>query len=338
MNSFLYIGQYSEGTTSNMRANQLFEILNSENAEVIDTHIPFFKTNKLFRSLGFRYKNGPLISNINKYIQKNIKREQYDLIWVDKGVYLSLKTMRILRQKTQNLVHFTPDPAFTYHQSSLFYKSLPFYDYFVTTKSFELEDYYKRVSPQKVLYATQGFDKLLHKRSNRDFSEKSGLVFIGHHEKSREAIIEVLLNHNIKVTLAGIKWEVFAKRHIDSKNLIYLGSGVYGEDYVKTIQQAKIAWGAISKWIPELHTTRTFEIPACGTALLTEANAETSKFFNPDEVIFYNDEEELVEKVKYYMEHTDELEILTQKGYDKVIAEGFDYYSILGRLLKTILK
>lgn len=338
MNSFLYIGQYSEGTTSNMRANQLFEILQSKSSEVIDTHIPFFKTNKFFRSFGFRYKYGPLISTINKYIQKNIKSEQYDLIWVDKGVYLNSRTMRILRQKTQKLVHFTPDPAFTYHQSSLFYKSLPFYDYVITTKSFELEDYYKRVSPKKVLYATQGFDKSLHKRSNLDFAEKSGLVFIGHHEKSREDIIEVLLNHNIKVTLAGIKWEDFAKRHNESKHLNYLGPGVYGEDYVKTIQQAKIGWGAISKWIPELHTTRTFEIPACGTALLTEANGETSKFFNPDEVIFYKDEGELVEKVKYYMEHAEELKILTQKGYDKVVAEGFDYYSILDRLLKTILK
>ena len=37
--------------------------------------------------------------------------------------------------------------------------------------------------------------------------------------------------------------------------------------------------GLLAKWVPELHTTRTFEIPACGTALVTERNSETALVF-----------------------------------------------------------
>lgn len=334
----LYVGQYTEGTTSKMRADQLFQILNPKSFDVIDTHEPFFKTNKIFRSFGFRYKKGPLITAVNGYIQKRVNRAKYDLIWVDKGVYLNDKTLRILREKAVKLVHFSPDPAFTYHQSSLFDNSLPYYDYVVTTKSFELEAYRERIASHKVLYATQGFDKSLHKKSDLDFLDKSGLVFLGHHENERETVIETLLSNNIHVTLAGIKWEVFAKRHSRSEYLNYLGKGVYGDDYVRTIQHAQIAWGALSKWIPELHTTRTFEIPACGTALLTEANSETSVFFDNDEAIFYTDTDDLVSKVKYYMENNIQLQKLTQKGYEKVMQQGYDYHTILGNLLKTILK
>ena len=234
--------------------------------------MPFYNTHRLWRSFGFRYKRGPLINNINKYIVAALKEEAYDLIWVDKAVFLTPKTTALLRSRASKLVHFTPDPAFTFHKSKLFLKSLPYYDFLVTTKSYELEHYYKYIKTEKVLYATQGFDAKLHKPSKHPFSKKEGFVFIGHYEDQRAGVLEKLLQNDIKITLAGIKWNRFAKKHQDNPNLIYLGDGVYGEDYVKTLQKAKMAWGALSKWVPELHTTRTFEIPACGTALVTERN------------------------------------------------------------------
>jgi len=338
MTSFLYIGQYTEGTTSKMRANKLIKILDPEQFEVIDTHIPFYQTNKVFRSFGFRYKRGPLIGTINNYIQKRIEEaSHYDLIWVDKGVFINNKTITILKQRSEKLVHFTPDPAFTFHKSHLFNSTIDFYDYLITTKSFEIEHYHKVKDKSQVLYVTQGFDKEIHKKGSILFKEKSGVVFLGHYEKERAEVIEKLIKNNIDVTLAGIKWEDFASRFATNKNLNYLGSGVYGKDYVKAIQNAKIAWGAISKWIPELHTTRTFEIPACGTALLTETNQEISSFFKPNEAVFYEDLDDLIQKLKFYLENDSELEVLTHMGYENVHRNGYDYESILRKVLKTIL-
>ncbi|MCK0123644.1 glycosyltransferase [Gelidibacter sp. F2691] len=335
--NLLYIGQYTEGSTSKMRANQLNKILKPDHFEIIDIHIPFFKTHKIFRSFGFRYKLGPLILNVNNYIQKSIINDKYDIVWVDKGVYINEKTIRILRQVAGKLIHFTPDPAFTFHKSFLFNKSIKYYDFIITTKSFELESYYKLKNKNQVIYVTQGFDRDIHRREDSSFLKKSGVVFLGHHEKEREEVIERLIKHDIDVTLAGIKWERFAEKYRHYKNLNYLGKGVYGKDYVSTIQQAKIAWGAISKWIPELHTTRTFEIPACGTALLTEINSETTTFFNETEAIFYNTTEELMDKVTFYLNNNDDLKELTERGYKKVHEDGYDYESIMRNALRTIL-
>ena len=333
----LYIGQYTLGTTSRMRGEALKAIIKPTIFEVIDANIPFFKTHRLLRSFGFRYKKGPLINNINKYIVAALKEETYDLIWVDKAVFITPKTTALLRSRTKKLIHYTPDPAFTFHKSRLFLKSLPYYDFLVTTKSYELEHYYKYIKTDKVLYATQGFDAKLHKASKHPFSKKEGFVFIGHYENQRGEVLEKLLQNDIKITLAGIKWNRFAEKHQDNPNLIYLGDGVYGEDYVKTLQNAKMAWGALSKWVPELHTTRTFEIPACGTALVTERNLETQSFFKDDEAIFYANENDLIEKITFFMNNDKPLEVLTKKGTSRAVTNAYDYNSILNAILKTIL-
>ena len=162
-------------------------------------------------------------------------------------------------------------------------------------------------------------------------------MFIGHYEDQRGEVLEKLLQNDIKITLAGIKWHQFAKKHQNNPNLIYLGDGVYGEDYVKTLQKAKMAWGALSKWVPELHTTRTFEIPACGTALVTERNLETQSFFKDDEAIFYTNENDLIEKITFFMNNDKPLEVLTKKGASRAVTSAYDYNAILNAILKTIL-
>ena len=120
-----------------------------------------------------------------------------------------------------------------------------------------------------------------------------------------------MIDAGIMVYLAGIKWDAFVNNNKTNIFLNYLGQGIYGDAYVEALSSYHFSWGSISKWIPELHTTRTFEIPACGTALLTERNSETNLFFKDDEVLFYDSMDELIEKIRYYQNHLDELEILT---------------------------
>lgn len=328
----LYIGIYSEGSTSKMRVDKIRGILSDWEMDVINTDIPKQSMCRLWQSIGFRYKMGPLIGKVNQYVLDNLGEKHYDLIWVDKAIYLTQETTKMLRSHTKKLVHYTPDPAFTFHRSQLFFESMPLYDYMVTTKSFEVEDFIQMMGHKdKVLYVTQGFDKNLH-RPIVEWSQKKGVAFIGHYEEKRMQPIEFLLQNEIDVTLAGIGWEKFVKSH-KSKHLHYLGNGVFGDKYVEAVSSCLYAWGAVSKWIPEKHTTRTFEIPACKTALLTERNEEIEGFFTDNEVIYYKRIEDLIDKVKYYNEHPQELKELVEKGYKKVQLGGFDYESIMRNLL-----
>lgn len=335
MPSLLYIGIYSPGSTSRMRGEVLKDILYDWTHDTIDTSIPFMGQNKLSRSVGFRYKRGPVISAVNDYVLKNFENKVYDLVWVDKAIFLTKETTKILRANAACLVHFTPDPAFLFHRSKLFFESLNYYDFLITTKNFEIKDYQKVIGNNTIiLYATQGFDKALH-HPVTPFHMKKNVVFVGHYEKERAKILQALLNKSIPVTLTGIKWKKFVRQNKDMP-LVYLGEGVFGKEYVKTISSGLFALGMVSKWIPEKHTTRTFEIPACGTALLTERNEEICSFFDESEVIFYSTTDELVQKILYYTEHRDELHLLTENGHRKVIEGGYDYKSIINRIVRQI--
>ncbi len=335
--NLLYIGQHTDGTTSRMRADQLGEILNVQTFDIIDTHIPFFKTKKLFRSLGFRYKMGPLVWNINRYLQHELRRIDYDLIWVDKGIFLDRKSIELLRKRTRRLVHFTPDMAFHENKSSLFNRSIPLYDFLITTKSKERDLYLNQIDSSKLIMTTQGFDSKIHCNMT-DFKDKRDAVsFVGLWEPYREQIIQNLIDNNIKVLLAGKGWHDFVKHNKHNPNLEFYGDGLFSEEYAKFISSTKLGLGLISKRFPELHTTRTFEIPACGTALVTEYNSETSDFFSEDEVIFYNNIDDMICKIDYFLVHPNELETLTKNGQSKVVDDKYDYDSILRKILKKVM-
>ncbi len=337
----LYIGQYSEGTTSKMRADQINNILKPKEFRVIDTHIPFYQTAAPIRSFGFRYKTGPLIKKINQFIiseiVQNIESLGYDLIWVDKGVFLKKETVQELQTRTKRLVHFTPDMAFYENKSKHFLKSLATYDFLITTKKAEVSRYLKFIPSNRLIQTTQGFSKKNHVPSVLFEQKENVIAFIGLAEKSRLRIAEYIIENEIPLKVAGMGWEKFAKRFENNPFFEYHGKTLYGGDYSHFISTAHFSLGMLSKKFPELHTTRTFEIPACGTALLTECNEETSAFFKEDEVVFYNSPEEMVKKIQFFLNNKKELQALTKKGYERVHKDGYDYESILRKILDQVV-
>lgn len=330
----LYVGHYNDGSTSKMRGEYLKDILNASEFYHINIDIPLQGTNRLARSFGWRYRKGPLITNINNYIVSHTPRNDFELVWIDKGVFIKPSVLRYLRSCCKLLIHFTPDPAFMYHQSELFYNSIPDYDYCITTKSFEMNEY-KKYGARNVLYCTQGYDPRVHK-PYYSFSQKSGVVFIGHREPDREEIISKLLQKKICVKLAGINWEKFSGKHKLNPNLQYLGNGIFGAEYARVISESLLGLGFLSKIIPELHTTRTLEIPACGTALATERNEETQNLFNEDDVLFYSNHDELLYKIDNVYNDKEALKRITNQGMNRLRNGGYDYKSILERILKQI--
>ncbi|MBL7698729.1 MAG: glycosyltransferase [Chitinophagaceae bacterium] len=330
----LYIGHYDVGSTSRMRGEYLKELLPGGTFTVINIDPPLNATPKIMRSIGWRYKKGPLIRNINNYIRQQLSNNySYDLVWIDKGVFVDPEIVFSLKNNSGRLVHFTPDPAFTYHRSRLFYEALPQYDYCVTTKSFEIESY--KAFGVKTIFCTQGFDPRVHKPHHTP-REKQGVVFIGHKEEEREYIVSKLVEKNIKITIAGNHWEKFSARRKHKSNLIYKGKGIFGDDYAKELSAALLGLGLLSRWVPELHTTRTFEIPACGTALVTEHNPEIGSVFSDDEVIYYDDAEEAIEKIEHYVLKRDKLLPITENGFKKVTEGGYSYPEILSKILKQV--
>jgi spore maturation protein CgeB len=328
----LYIGHYEAGSTSGMRGEYLRKLLQPEKFVIADISIPLGETNKIFRSIGWRYYKGPLINKINSFCNKISEQEvSYDMVWIDKGVFLKPSLIQRLREKANKLIHYTPDTAFRYNRSNLFYAALPYYDHCITTKSFELEAY-KKAGAKETLFCTQGYDPDIHKSSV--IKNKSGVAFAGLCEPYREEVIAHLLEAGIKVKLAGMNWSNLISKYKNNPNLQFFGSGIFGAAYSSFYAESLIGLGLLSKRFPELHTTRLFEIPACGTAMVTERNHETTSFFTEDEAIFYNDINDMVQRIQFALANPDYIDSVATRGNTKVTTGGYDYESILRSMLK----
>lgn len=315
-----------------MRGEILAGLIGASANVVVDTNVPINSSGRFFKSIGWRYYFGPLIKKVNNYIRERIKDlEKDDFVWVDKGVFIEPLILSEIKAAGAFLVHYTPDTAFAHNRSKLFFKGLPFYDACITTKTFELNDYGKAGS-QKTIFCTQGYNPDLHQPLH-SYVDKAGICFIGLAEPNRIHIVSKLIEAGFTIKLGGFGWSKLVKKYSTYPGFTFLGERVFGEDYAKAISSSIFGLGLLSKRFPELHTTRTFEIPACGTALITEDNTEIRQFYGEDEVLYFHNDDDLVNKIQYYLNNKNQLQVLIEKGTEKMRTGRFDYPSILKNIL-----
>jgi spore maturation protein CgeB len=106
----------------------------------------------------------------------------------------------------------------------------------------------------------------------------------------------------------------------------YQGGEVYGDDYPRALSGAKIGIGFLRRVCPDQHTTRTFEIPACGSMLLAERTAEHQDFFEDGrEAEFFESREELVDKARFYCCHEPARRAIAAAGYRRCVDGQYAY-------------
>ncbi|MCX7879302.1 MAG: methyltransferase domain-containing protein [Ignavibacteria bacterium] len=94
---------------------------------------------------------------------------------------------------------------------------------------------------------------------------------------------------------------------------------VYGLDMFKILKQSKICLN-VDVDFGKGGNFRTIEITSVGSFLLTNENVETSKYYLPGkEIETFKDEEELFEKIIYYLKNEHKREEIAQNGYLKFL-------------------
>jgi spore maturation protein CgeB len=260
----------------------------------------------------------------------------YDIAWIDKGVSLWPETVRRIRQVSRKMVYYTPDTSFLANRSRFFEATASLYDLIVTTKSLELARYEAMVPRERIALVTQSYDAKRHVPSGTFRKKRKEAVLIGLCEPDREQCVECLLAHGIAVRVGGIGWDKLVRRHAGNDLLRYEGAKVFGEHYSSVLSRASVGLGLLTKKFPELHTTRTFEIPACGTALATERTSETSQFFSDNEAIFFSDYEELALRIRELMNDEPQLKALNEAGMRRVQVGDFSNERVLRKVLSLV--
>jgi spore maturation protein CgeB len=333
-----YVGTLTPGSTSRMRAEWLRRLTPEWEWEWLDTDALVLRTSRISQSLAYRFQRGPAVAAINNTVREWFADRAFDLTWVDKGVFLAPPSVMEMRHKSRRLIHYTPDTAFFANKSRYFNETVPQYDVVVTTKSFEAGLYAERGVAKSLLVTTQGFDPEVHFPRRDNLERKRSVAFVGLAEPSREKMIAALIESGIHVRLAGADWDDFVSRFGATALLTFEGASLYGTAYATLYSECWVGLGLLSKRFPELHTTRTFEIPACGAVLATERNEETAQFFTDGEALFFDGAEDLVERLTKEFEREDSLtlEQIATRGRARVISDSRDYPAILSRVLQDL--
>ncbi|HEX3406963.1 MAG TPA: glycosyltransferase, partial [Caulobacteraceae bacterium] len=115
------------------------------------------------------------------------------------------------------------------------------------------------------------------------------------------------------------------------------GGEVYGDDYARALTGARIGLGFLRKVCPDQHTTRTFEIPACGGMLLADRTDEHRAFFEEGrEAEFFGSAAELVDKARFYAANEAARAKIAAAGRARCKSGGYAYIERLRPVIAAI--
>lgn len=284
--------------------------------------------------------NLPDIAQVNKKIIEQVYKPHYDIIWIDKGNTIYPSTLKRIKEIQPDciLVHYMIDDIMNpHHMSKQIKDTIPLYDYYIMNRQVNKEELIKLGCKHPII-EFMSYEKTFHyprTLTSKEIADLGGDVgFIGTFERERAESIKYLAKNGINIRVWGNGW-----KHLKdySPNLIIEDRGLYDEDYSKALSAFKINLGFLRKKSRDLHTTRSTEIPACGGFMLAERTAEHQAMFEEDkEAVFFSDNEELLEKCRYYLSHEDKRKKIAEAGYRRCISSDYSNEGMIRKVLAYI--
>lgn len=285
---------------------------------------------------------GKAVRTLNEDFLAFAHSVQYDVVWIEKGNWIYPETVEALRKESVTIVlHYAQDPAITFHRTRHFIRSIPKYDVLITTKRYEIPKY-KELGARDVFFVGKAFDPSIHKPYVLTAGElkiyASDVCFVGHCESHYLKLARAAARATDCLAIWAGPWKrkTFMRPWLQKA---YRGDNVWGSDYGKALSGAKIGLGFLSKLAPDTSTDRSIEIPACGTLLLAERSDEHLELFEEGkEAEFFATEEELSNKIRYYLCHPTERERIAAAGRERCINSDYTHQGRLRKVLDQVIK
>ena len=277
---------------------------------------------------------------VNFALRREIKKNSFDVIWIEKGNMIWPWILKHLKRVSPNssLISCSEDDMFVRHGHSLWYRwGICNYDIVFTTKTYNLSELLSFGAKRTILFL-DSYDEKMHKKISQAELQKNrfsaDVNAIGAFENERAMSILYLAQNGIKVTVWGNGWGGWVDRH---PNLDVRNEFLFGEDYSRAICASKININFLRKINRDEVTSRSVEIPACGGFMLAERTERHSSFFEEGiEAEFFSSNQELLEKVRAYLQNDLEREKIAMAGYQKCIKSGYSMRAQLSTMLAQV--
>ena len=268
-----------------------------------------------------------------------IRHQNFDILFIDSGELMGPYFLTKLRKFSKLILNYTTEDPFGKRDKNKWYlyvKAVPYYDLLAVMRETNIAEAYAH-GARKVLRVFMSADELEGPRvitpeDRARFNHE--VLFIGTWMPERGPFLAQLLEGGIPLSLYGDGWQKAPEW--PTLQSVWQGPAIYGDDYIKAIQMAKISLGLLSKGNRDWHTTRTFEIPYCGGLLCTERTSEHLQFYRDGvEAVYWSDASECLEKCRELLKNDKMREEIAKKGRLRCLSNGIFNENVLEKILEA---
>jgi spore maturation protein CgeB len=230
---------------------------------------------------------------------------------------------------------------FRANRSRHFRAAVPLYHFLFTTKGWEIAEY-QRFGARSVRHVHDAVDEQRFQPRDPTSAERerfgAAVTFIGRCEPHYADTLRAVAESGLDLGVWGPRWTRHARRHAWARRCVR-GDGVWLDDYPVALSCAGLALGLLSKNFPETTTTRTYEIPACGTFLLAERTEDHLSLYEEGrEAEYFASPGELVEKARFYTANEAARERIARAGHERYLQSGYTRRARYREMLDAIQK
>lgn len=271
---------------------------------------------------------------------KKLANCRFDLCYVDGGDLVSPKVINLLRQYAPKVINYNIDDPLGSRDGLRFVayrKSLPFYDLCVVMRQKNVNEAIN-LGANQVLRVFMSADEVMHAPRvliEEDYKNwESEILFIGTWMPERGSFILALIQQGLPITIRGSGWQ--KSPEWSRLKPFWKGPAVYGDDYAKAIQCAKVNLGLLSKGNRDEHTTRSLEIPALGGFLCANRTSEHLEMYEEEvEAFFWDDAEECAAMCRLALSDNVKRQLIAKAGQKRLNENGHYNERVLNKILNA---
>ena len=294
--------------------------------------------NRFLRKMGFVLDQlffKKRCTEINKSFLQCIEDFSPDLIIVVKGLHVLPESLKKIKKNGIPVVNWHGDEFFNpIYIMPYSRESFVLYDIHFSQRSHLFEEYRKQ-GGGNIEYLEHCVDPTVFYPINSiSGNHPCDVSFIGSWSKKREHLLKKLYMFNVHIY--GSSWHraaIFRR----APNILFMNKGVYLEDFSRVVSMSKICLNILTEENRDQTNLRNFEIPACRGFQLCERSTKLTEIFKEgEEIALYEGEQELIEKIHYYLSHEFERIKIAENGFKAVIQGGHTYESRCKQLISVV--
>lgn len=279
---------------------------------------------------------GPIVAGLNRNLVRKAMEVQPNFVFFYNVRLVYPRTMRRLRTLLPDAVfgQYANDNPFSERASvgywNNFLRSVPWFDLHFAYRLDNLDDFRRRGAQDVRLirsYYRPEVDRPV--PTDRILPEdRSEVLFAGHYEPDgRLEALTTLVDGGVALRLHGGGWTSVLESLPAGHPLRRLmpATPIVGADYRRAIAGAEVALCFLSTMNKDTYTRRNFEIPAIGTAVLSQYSDDLASLFaEGSEIAFFRSSVDLLAQARTLLNDPNLRANIARGGRRRVVADGHD--------------